>query len=129
MAIGIGGDAHHQMRDLAGVPFDAIDKLQHHHAIAAHQPLVLAQTVGNGDTGTQVGVGHGLAGDHALVVTGRDTTRRDQQLPGLANGVVLAGGAGVDAHHLAQGSVHSKGSGMFVRHISQASPWRLCVVA
>jgi hypothetical protein len=46
MWLSAGRDAHHQMRDLAGVPFDAVDELQHHHAVAAHQPLVLAKAMG-----------------------------------------------------------------------------------
>jgi hypothetical protein len=39
VAVRSGGNADDQMRDLAGIPFDAVDELQHDDAVARTSPL------------------------------------------------------------------------------------------
>ncbi|MCY1171425.1 hypothetical protein D9M73_115350 [compost metagenome] len=77
MAVRIGGDAHHQMRALAGIPFHAVAHLQHGDAVVPDEPFILAESMRDGDAFAQVGVGDRFAPHHAVFIAGADTAGTD----------------------------------------------------
>ena len=121
MAVRTGGDTDDQMRDLAGVPLDPLDELQHRDPVAADQPLVLAKPVRDRHARTEKGVRDAFARDHAVLIARPDAARRDEQLPRLADRIRLVGRRGREPDQLrADGRGWRLGG-----HVSRASPARL----
>ncbi len=96
--IGSGGNAHHQLDGLAGVPLNALGHLHHRDVGAANEVAMFGQTVGDGDAVAKVCVGDLFPRQHTVDIAILNGVAFDQQRTDCPDGCSLVGDTGPDSN-------------------------------